>query len=309
MKSKLIIATRSSKLALWQAEYVKSEIIKHHKNLEVELLEIKTKGDHILDTALSKIGDKGLFTKEIEEAILNNSADLAVHSLKDLPTKLPEGLNIASVLKRELPHDVLIANKNTFSSLKAGSRIGTSSLRRIAQLKSIRQDLEYIDIRGNLDTRIKKLENGEYDGIVLAFAGVKRLDLESKISYHFSPEELLPAVGQGALAIEIKDDNFFVQNIIKDLNCEKAYVGSICERAFLRKLQGGCQVPVGAYTKFENETITLYGVIADLDGKKIIKDKLSGDKNSAESIGIKLAEMLLQNGGDTILSEIHLNLR
>ncbi len=224
MKNNIKIATRSSKLALWQANFIKNELLKLHPDLNIELKEIKTKGDHILDVSLSKIGDKGLFTKEIEEAILNNEADIAVHSLKDLPTTLPSGLKIGAILNREAAHDVLICNSRenrndkVFSLLQPGSRIGTSSLRRIFQLKSIRPDLEYLDIRGNIDTRIKKLDEGAYDAIVLAYAGVKRLGFENRISYHFNPEEVLPAIGQGALAIEIRENNKDIDDLISILN-------------------------------------------------------------------------------------------
>lgn len=311
MKSKLTIATRSSKLALWQANFIKDELLKLRQDLNIELKEMKTKGDYILDVALSKIGDKGLFTKEIEEAILSGEADIAVHSLKDLPTKLPNDLKIGAVLNREPAHDVLIARSiykgNDISLLPQGSKIGTSSLRRISQLRSIRPDLEYVEIRGNVDTRIKKLDEGQYDGIVLAYAGVKRLGFENRISYNFNPEELLPAIGQGALAIEMKENDKDVENIISKLNCKNTYLSALCERAFLRRLEGGCQIPIGAYTKIVSEDITLFGLIASLNGKEIVRDKVSGNKNDSEKLGLELAEMLLRNGGDKILAEIPRN--
>lgn len=308
MKNQLIIATRSSKLALWQANFIKAELIRLYPNLSIELKEIKTKGDHILDVSLSKIGDKGLFTKEIEEAILNNEADIAVHSLKDLPTKLPAGLKLGAILNRESPHDVMIACKKIeFSSLPPGSKIGTSSLRRISQLKAIRPDLEYIDIRGNVDSRIKKMEDGFFDAIVLAYAGIKRLGFENKISYNFKPEEVLPAVGQGALAIEIREKDNEIESLISKLNDEKTYLSALGERAFLRKLEGGCQIPIGAYTYFEGENFTISGIIASLDGKKIVRDKITGNKNESEKIGTELAEVLLRNGGAAILAEIPRN--
>ncbi len=313
MKNKITIGTRSSKLALWQANFIKEELLKLHPELKIELKEIKTKGDHILDVALSKIGDKGLFTKEIEDSILNNESDIAVHSLKDLPTKLPDGLKIGAILNRESAHDVMMLSLRTYeptslrnessivnsqlSILKPGSKIGTSSLRRTSQLKAIRPDLEYIEIRGNVDTRIKKLDDGNYDGIILAYAGVKRLGFENRISYHFNPEEVLPAVGQGALAIEIREEDNEIKTLISKLNDEKSYLAGICERAFLRKLEGGCQVPIGAYTKTEADNITLFGLIASLDGKEVVRDKVTGHKNDSEKIGIELAEMLLRNGG------------
>lgn len=313
MKSKLVIGTRSSKLALWQANYIKDELLKLGKHIglplpEINLKEIKTKGDHITDVALSKIGGKGLFTKEIEEALLINEIDLAVHSLKDLPTKLPDGLKIGAVLKREKPHDVLIAkNKIKFKELPPKSKIGTSSLRRTAQLKALRDDLEYLDLRGNLDTRIRKLEEGQYDAIVLAYAGVKRLGFEDKITEHFNPKDILPAVGQGVLAIEVREEDKEIENMILKLNHNETFLTSIAERAFLETLQGGCQVPIGAYSEIENNKITLYGVIASLDGRKVIKNKITGslEINECKLIGENLAKTLLQMGGKEILKEIN----
>ncbi|MBI3590753.1 MAG: hydroxymethylbilane synthase [Candidatus Melainabacteria bacterium] len=307
MKTKITIGTRSSKLALWQTNYIKEELKKFYPNLEISLKEIKTKGDHITDIALSKIGGKGLFTKEIEDALLNGEIDLAVHSLKDLPTRLPDGLKIGAVLKREEPNDILISrNKNVFKKLPPNSKIGTSSLRRTSQLKALRQDLEYLDLRGNLDTRIRKLEDGEYDAIVLAYAGVKRLGFEEKITEHFSPFDILPAVGQGALAIEIRENNLEIEKIISKLNHRETHLISICERTFLETLQGGCQVPIGAYSEIKENKITLQGIIASLDGKRIVKDKATGDLevNSCRNIGINLGKTLLQMGGKEILKEI-----
>ena len=315
-KSKLIIGTRSSKLALWQTNFVKENLEKFFPDIEVTIKEIKTKGDQITDISLSKIEGKGFFTKEIEDALLNNEIDLAVHSLKDLPTKLPGGLKISAVLNREDPCDVLILRnergygsmgetaKRAFNNLKEGSKVGTSSLRRISQLKAIRDDLEYLELRGNVDTRIRKLQEGQYDAIVLAYAGVKRLGFENLISEKFNPKEILPAVCQGILAIESRENDNDTESTIMKLNDEKAYLISIAEREFLSTLQGGCQIPVGAYSEIIENKITLYGVIASLDGKKIIRDKITGNLNEAKEIGIKLAQMLLQNGGRKILENI-----
>ncbi len=307
MKTKITIGTRSSKLALWQTNFVKRELQKKFPELEIAIKEIKTTGDHITDVALSKIGNKGLFTKEIEDALLNNEIDLAVHSLKDLPTKLPDSLMIGAVLKKENPHDVLLSREHIkFKDLLPGSLLGTSSLRRIAQLKAIRQDLEYIDLRGNLDTRIKKLEEGQYDAIVLAYSGIKRLGFENKITENFHPIEILPAVGQGALAIEVRENDNQIQELVKVLNDYETYLISIAERAFLETLQGGCQVPIGAYSEISNTKIILYGVIASLDGKKIVKDTLISDLeiNSCKNLGKELALKLLQAGGNKILEAI-----
>ena len=317
MKSKLTIGTRSSKLALWQANHICDLVKKNFPNLEISIKEIKTKGDYITDVALSNIGGKGLFTKEIEDALLNKEIDIAVHSLKDLPTKLPDGLKIGAVLKREKSHDVLIAcksvacNVSTFNTLPTGSKIGTSSLRRVAQLKSIRPDLEYLDLRGNLDTRIRKLEEGEYDGIILAYAGVKRLGFEDKITEHFNPKEVLPAVGQGALAIEIRNNDLETEKTIAILNDESTYLTTFMERSFLEALQGGCQVPIGAYSETEENKITLYGVIVSLDGKKVIRDTVSGNlvKDECLNLGKALGERLLKDGGREVLAEINLKHR
>ncbi len=321
MGYKLTIGTRSSKLAIWQANYIRDELLKLSKHTglllpEIVLKEIKTKGDHITDVALSKIGDKGLFTREIEDALLAKEIDLAVHSLKDLPTKLPDGLKLGAVLKREKPHDVLIVgrsvacNASTFVTLPAKSKIGTSSLRRIAQLKALRNDLEYLDLRGNLDTRIRKLEEGSYDAIILAYAGVKRLGLEDKITEHFNPKDILPAVGQGALAIEIRQDDKNIENIVSKLNHNETYLASMAERAFLEILQGGCQVPIGAYSEIKDGQIILYGLVASLDGKKNIKDKNTGNLkiNECKLVGENLAKTLLQMGAKEILQEIFIEM-
>ena len=296
MKNKITIGTRSSKLALWQANHIKEELLKIYPDLEINLKEIKTKGDHITDVALSKIGGKGLFTKEIEEELLKNEVDLAAHSLK-----------IGAILKREDPHDVLISkNKTRFKDLLPESFVGTSSLRRTAQLKHIRQDLEYIELRGNLDTRIRKLEEGHYDAIVLAYAGVKRLGFHTLITEHFRPDEILPAVGQGALAIEIRENDPKIEKLISKLNHNETFLISICERALLETLQGGCQVPIGAYSEIEDGKIILHGIIASLDGKRIVRDKAESvlEEKECKNLGIKLAEMLLQNGGKEILENI-----
>ena len=307
MKQEIKIGTRSSKLALWQANYISEELGKIFPGLEVNLKEIKTKGDHITDVALSKVGGKGLFTKEIEDALLNKEIDLAVHSLKDLPTKLPDRLKIGAVLNRENPSDVLISrDKIKFKELKKDLIIGTSSLRRISQLKALRSDLKYIDLRGNLDTRIRKLEEGLYDAIVLAYAGVKRLGFENKITEIFNPKEVLPAIGQGSLAIEIRENDKSIEELILKLNNSDAYMISIVERAFLETLQGGCQVPIGAYSEIAKNKIVLYGLVASLDGETIVRDSIEGKVNitGSKSLGKTLAERLLQNGADRILKEI-----
>lgn len=308
MKTKITIGTRGSKLALWQTLYVRNEIQKLYSNLQINIKEIKTKGDHIQDVSLSKIEGKGFFTKEIEEELLAQEIDLAVHSLKDLPTKLPPGLKIGAILKREKSHDVLITRPPyTLTSLPPRSKVGTTSLRRIAQLKAIRNDLKYLDIRGNLDTRVKKLQEGKYDAIVVAYSGIKRLNMEDLISEEFNPKEFLPAVGQGAMAIELRENDKYTEEIISKLNDSETFLCTTYERSFLETLQGGCQVPVGAYSEITDSKLTLYGMIAGLDGKRIIKDKIESNLeiDTSKEIGIKLAHKLLQNGGREILREIN----
>lgn len=307
MKSKIIIGTRKSRLALWQAKFVKDELQKHLSGVRVVLKEIKTKGDNITDVALSKIGDKGLFTKEIEDALLKDEIDIAVHSLKDLPTKLPDGLIIGAVTKREKPHDVLLSNRQLkFAEFSKGAKIGTTSLRRVAQLKAIRDDYDYLDLRGNLETRVNKMQAGQYDGIILAYAGVKRLKLDFLVREEFNPKFILPAVGQGALAIEIKDGNKEILDMVEILNDRNTSLISTLERSFLKVLGGGCQAPIGAYSEVEEGKITAYGMVASLDGKRIIRDNIQGEANpeSCKDLGEKLAHKLLQNNGDKILQEI-----
>lgn len=307
MKSKIIIGTRKSRLALWQAKFVKDELQKHLSGVRVVLKEIKTKGDNITDVALSKIGDKGLFTKEIEDALLKDEIDIAVHSLKDLPTKLPDGLIIGAVTKREKPHDVLLSNRQLkFAEFSKGAKIGTTSLRRVAQLKAIRDDYDYLDLRGNLETRVNKMQAGQYDGIILAYAGVKRLKLDFLVREEFNPKFILPAVGQGALAIEIKDGNKEILDMVEILNDRNTSLISTLERSFLKVLGGGCQAPIGAYSEVEGSKITAYGMVASLDGKRIIRDNIQGEANpeSCKDLGEKLAHKLLQNSGDKILQEI-----
>ena len=309
MKQKIKIGTRKSKLALWQANYVKQEIQKLFPDVRVSLVEIKTKGDHIQNVALSKITGKGFFTKEIEEALLNKEIDIAVHSLKDLPTKLPAGLVIGAVTKREKPHDVFLSSRSLmFNEFPPEARIGTSSLRRVAQLKAIRGDYDYLDIRGNLETRVNKLQSGQYEGIVLAYAGVKRLGIDFLIREEFNPKYILPAVGQGALGIEINEDSNEIMEVVSKLNDEETHLISATERSFLERLEGGCQVPIGAYSEVTDGKIFTYGMVSSLDGKRIVRDDIQGELslNMCKEAGIKLAEKLLQNGGEEILKGINL---
>ncbi|MEN6325285.1 MAG: hydroxymethylbilane synthase [Syntrophomonas sp.] len=304
MKS-LRLGTRGSKLALWQSEHVAGKLRQSHPDLKVELQIIKTTGDKILDVALSKIGDKGLFTKEIEKELLEGRIDLAVHSMKDLPTQLEKGLAIGAVLERENPADVLISNRNyTFDSLPPEARIGTSSLRRIAQLKKLRPDLVFVEIRGNVETRIRKMQEENLDGIVLAYAGVKRLGMEDAISEILPCEVILPAVGQGVIAIETRSNDAEVLSLLEAINDKNAYLSCEAERAFLQGLEGGCQVPIASLATINDDKILLQGLIAALDGGEVIKGCNEGCCREAELVGQQLAKTLLDRGAGRILNDI-----
>ncbi len=304
MKS-LRLGTRGSKLALWQSEHVAGKLRQSHPDLKVELQIIKTTGDKILDVALSKIGDKGLFTKEIEKELLEGRIDLAVHSMKDLPTQLEKGLLIGAVLERENPADVLISNRNyTFYNLPPGARIGTSSLRRIAQLKKLRPDLVFVEIRGNVETRIRKMGEENLDGIILAYAGVKRLGMEGAISEILSCEVILPAVGQGIIAIETRSDDSEILSLLKAINDKNAYLSCQAERAFLQELEGGCQVPIASLAAVNGDKILLQGLVAALDGSEVIKSSNEGSCLEAELVGQQLAKTLLDRGAGRILNNI-----
>lgn len=301
---KLRLGTRGSNLALWQASYV-AELLKAKSNLEVEIVVIKTKGDKILDVALSKIGDKGLFTKEIENQLLDYEIDIAVHSLKDLPSVITEGLTIGAVLNRENPNDVLIAKDGlTIDELPSRAKIGTSSLRRIAQLKAYRPDIITVDIRGNIETRIRKMQEEGLDGIILAYSGVKRLNLDHLISEVIDNGVLLPAVGQGAIAIEIRENDSQIEEVMALINDEETYLTTKAERAFLRTLEGGCQVPIAAYAYLEEDKLNISGLVASLDGKVVYKSSLVGNENVAEQLGVDLAKELIDLGALDILHKI-----
>lgn len=305
MKKSIKIGTRGSKLALWQANWVKSAITSINPSLSVDLIIIKTKGDKILDVPLAKVGGKGLFVKEIEEALLSRRIDIAVHSMKDMPAEIPDGLCIGAIPKRENPKDVLISNNGLlFSELKSGSRVGTSSLRRSAQLRHARPDLVILPLRGNLDTRLKKLETENMDAIILAAAGVKRLNFESRITEYFDENVMLPAVGQGALCIEIRENDTEIEPIVAALDHQKTRSAVMGERAFSNRLEGGCQVPIAALGKIEKNIFTMSGLVADIDGKILIKKTLSGPVEQSETIGVELADSLLSMGAKKILENI-----
>jgi hydroxymethylbilane synthase len=309
MEKTLKIGTRGSKLALWQANWVKSSLEVQHPLLSIELEVIKTTGDKILDVPLAKVGGKGLFVKEIEEALINGRIDLAVHSMKDMPGDIPKGLCIGAIPQREIPQDVLISrNKKRLSELGHGARIGTSSLRRMAQLLHARPDLVVLPLRGNLDTRLKKLETENLDAIVLAAAGVKRLGLENRITEYLDENIMLPAVGQGALCIEIRQHDPEVEAIVKTLEHHQTRTIIMGERAFLNRLEGGCQVPIAAHGKIEKNIFTICGLVATIDGRTLIKETLSGPHDSPEIIGVKLAERLVSMGADTIMENLKADL-
>jgi hydroxymethylbilane synthase len=307
MKEHFLIGTRGSKLALTQAEWVAAQIRKHCPDLEIKTKIYKTQGDKILDVPLSSVEGKSFFTKELEEALLEKEIDMVVHSAKDLPTTLPEGLTLASIPKRESPSDCLIAAKTTsLDALPDGARVGTSSLRRQAQLLEKNPKLTMVDMRGNIDTRLKKLDAGEYDVILLAEAGLKRLDLirEREGVVSLNPTEFLPAPSQGALAIEIREDNLEVKKIVRTIHHEESSLQVRAERAFLKCLEGGCQVPAGVYTQIQGDDITMVGGIFSRDGSRAVRWTTHGPKENPEAVGHHLAEWLLQSGGKEILEEI-----
>jgi hydroxymethylbilane synthase len=306
MPSELKIGTRGSQLALFQANWVKDQVSYAHPDLKVTLIKIKTTGDKIQDVPLAKIGGKGLFVKEIEESLLQKRIDLAVHSIKDVPTEFPEGLHLSVITKREDPRDVFISREGrTLKDLPQGAKIGTSSLRRQAQLLHFRNDFELVPLRGNLDTRLRKLKTMNLDGIVLALAGVKRLGLEETITEIISTDISLPAIGQGALGIETRMDDRGVEGQIRFLNDRDSSIAVTAERAFLKKLEGGCQVPIAAFARTVGTTLQIDGLVGTIDGKRLIRHHREGSIDKAESIGIELAEILLSQGAKEVLDEVY----
>ncbi len=302
MKRKYIIGSRGSRLALWQTTYVKNALETRNPHAAFEVRIIKTVGDAILDTALSKIGDKGLFTTEIENALLDGTIDLAVHSLKDLPTTQPDNLKIGAVSRRETANDVFISKHYaSLADLPQRARIATGSLRRKSQLLNFRPDLEVAEIRGNVPTRIEKFLASDLDGIILAYAGVHRLNLDAHIKEIVPTDVLLPAVGQGAMAVEIRTGDAEIAQMLKEINDETTEVCVTAERAFLRSLEGGCQVPIGGYAVLENDEIFLQGFVGSLNGERIIRDYLRGRPADGENLGRELAEKCLRQGAAELL--------
>ncbi|MFT2112191.1 hydroxymethylbilane synthase [Marinomonas sp. 2405UD68-3] len=305
MKEKIIIATRESQLALWQANNVKAQLETLYPDLDVKLLGMTTKGDQILDSPLSKIGGKGLFVKELEHALFENRADIAVHSMKDVPMDFPEGLGLAVICQRENPTDAFVSNTYAnLDELPAGSIVGTSSLRRSCQLKRMRPDLQIKDLRGNVNTRLKKLDNNEYDAIILASAGLIRLEMQDRIRHCISEGISLPAGGQGAMGIECRIDDTRVKALLKPLNHLETHYCVTAERAVNKRLNGGCQAPIACFATLNGDTLHLRGLVGSLDGQSIITAESYGAKEGADDMGTKLAEELLSKGADKLLAEI-----
>lgn len=302
----LYIGTRGSLLALTQSQWVKETLERRWQESRVELKIIKTTGDKILDVPLAKVGGKGLFVKELEDALLEGAVDLAVHSIKDVPADLPHGLEIGAIPRREDPRDVLVSRTGKdLSNLPPNARLGTSSLRRAAQLKSLRPDLEIENLRGNLDTRLRKLQEGRYDAIVLAAAGIHRMGWNERITAYLNPTEFLPAIGQGALGIEIRTEDKAVRELIASLHDPDTAVAVQAERSLLKGLEGGCQVPIAGYAQVSDGQIELTGLVASLDGKQIVRRTRSASRDQAESLGRELARELLDAGARNILDEIY----
>ncbi|MFB2538442.1 MULTISPECIES: hydroxymethylbilane synthase [unclassified Acinetobacter] len=308
MSSTLKIATRQSPLALWQAEYIQQRLQQQHPDLQVELVTFVTQGDKILDTPLAKIGGKGLFVKELENALLDGRADLAVHSMKDVPMQLPEGLELAVICERENPFDAFVSNTYAhFDDLPQGAKVGTSSLRRRCQLLAQRPDLTVLDLRGNVGTRLAKLDAGEYDAIILASAGLIRLGLQERIRHTIDGKISLPAVGQGALGLECRIDDQRVRGYIDFLNDTDTATCVRAERAFNRYLEGGCQVPIAGFAQINGQQLHIEGRVGEIDGQRLLIASQDGDAEQAETLGIMLAQQLLTQGAGDILKAIYLD--
>jgi hydroxymethylbilane synthase len=304
-KDTINIGTRGSNLAMWQAREVQNALKAKFPESTVNIVPIKTKGDAVLDVALSKIGDKGLFTKEIENALLDGSVDLAVHSLKDLPTTLPDGLTLGGVLPRGEVRDVLISsNGRLLENLNTGDRIGTSSLRRQAQVLHYNPELTVVDIRGNVNTRLRKMGEGHCDAMIMAGAGIIRLGLESNITEFLNPAIMLPAVSQGVVAVEIRENDSEVRQIVDVITDDATWLTAIAEREFLRTIEGGCQVPVACYSEVSGDRITLTGLVASVDGTQLLRETTECSLCSARENAARLARILLESGGREILNEI-----
>lgn len=302
----LRIATRKSPLALWQAEYVKARLEQAHAGLSVELMGMKTKGDVILDTPLAKVGGKGLFVKELEVAMLEGRADIAVHSMKDVPVEFPEGLGLTVICEREDPRDAFVSNQyDSIDDLPQGAVLGTCSLRRQAQVRERRPDLKILDLRGNVNSRLQKLDDGQFDAIILAAAGLKRLGFDQRIRRAMEPSESLPAVGQGAVGIECRLDDVETIALLQTLSDTDTTTRVMAERAMNNRLEGGCQVPIAGYSELEGDQIWLRGLVGEPDGSNIVRHEVRGPREQAEALGTQLAEVLLQQGAGDILQSLY----
>ena len=305
-KRRIVIATRESPLAIVQAEWVRDALQKIHPHLAVEFLGITTQGDKRLDVALRQIGGKGLFVKELEEALLDGRADIAVHSMKDVPMELPEGLCLPVICEREDPRDAFVSNQyQSLMELPISASVGTASLRRQTQLRALRSDLDLIDLRGNMNTRLRRLDEGDFAAIILAGAGLKRLGMANRIRAYFSTEESLPAAGQGALGIECREDAEQIRELMAPLNHAATAYAVTAERAVCRRLQGGCQVPIAAYAEVHHHEIKLRALVANRNGTKILRAKMTGKCEDADDIGTRVGEELFQQGAEKILKEFH----
>ncbi len=304
--STLTIATRKSMLAMWQAEHIKARLEQLHPGLQVELLPMSTRGDVILDTPLAKIGGKGLFVKELEIAMLEGKADIAVHSMKDLPVEFPDGLELYGICEREDPRDAFVSNNyHSLDELPSGAVVGTCSLRRKCQILAQYPQLKVHDLRGNVQTRLNKLDNGQFDAIILAASGLIRLDLHARIRQRIAVEVSLPANGQGVLGIECRSNDSATKALLEPLICQQTRSCVLAERAMNRRLQGGCQVPIGAYAELHGDQLHLRGLVGRPDGSEIIEGEITGDRADAEQIGIELAEFLLERGAGKILADVY----
>lgn len=302
------IATRKSPLALWQAEFVRDSLKALHPDLEVELVKMVTQGDKILDTPLAKVGGKGLFVKELESGMLNGEADIAVHSMKDVPVEFPEGLHLAVICEREDPRDAFVSNTyEKIEDLPEGAKVGTSSMRRMCQIRAWRPDLQIHDLRGNVNTRLSKLDDGEYDAIILACAGLKRLGFDERIRVALDPGFSLPAIGQGAVGIECRSDDTYINELIAPLNHLATRTRVLAERAMNNRLEGGCQVPIGGYAELDRGTLLIRGLVGRPDGSEMVRGEIAGHAEEAEFLGTTLAEDLLSRGADEILKDVYAN--
>ncbi|MBC7266790.1 MAG: hydroxymethylbilane synthase [Coriobacteriia bacterium] len=303
-RTELVIGTRGSKLALWQAEHIKG-MVEEITGLPVRLKVIKTTGDKILDVPLAKVGGKGLFTKELEVALMAGEVDMCVHSMKDVPTELPEGLFIAAMPERVDPRDVIVSGAGyTLDTLPEGARVGTSSLRRVAQVRNLRPDVEIVDVRGNLDTRMRKAEEGVVDAVILAAAGITRMGWADRITHYIEPEQMISAVGQGAIGVEIREDDEDMRHLMERIGHPETMECVTAERVVMRRLEGGCQVPIGAYARIEGATMVMDAMVGSLDGSTIVRRHLEGPAEDPVALGERMVRELLDGGAGEILAEI-----